>query len=264
MKNKQSGSRSLIDAIDTYRTSQRTPNKRALDLLSRLAKSTDASEAFTRLSPKSQRAEANLLAACIDADNLADNFPQLVQKQKDALSWSKRWHKALAELRSFAAEMSEEKEPLRLGLANLDLWSPAIFEPPADNDAVNQALDLIARAIAWRCGIAQANLAHMGVNRKTHTKEAAENAAIWILAAVIYDAVRTPPLPVERQGKGVADPKLKEIADLAQVILGTEISTDRVREIRRERRKQYLKMIRDQTERRINLEVLQARSRVSR
>jgi hypothetical protein len=157
--------------------------------------------------------------------------------------------------------MAEEKEPLRLGLANLDLWSLSVFEPPADNDAMKRALDLIARAIEWRCGIAQANLAHLGVNRKAHTKNAAENAAISILAAGIYDAVRPPPLPVERQGKHVADPNLAEIADLAQVILRTEILTDRVREVRRQRRKEYLKMVGAQTKRHIDGKTLQARSR---
>lgn len=262
MRSEQTGARSLTDAINTYRTEhEKKLNKKALDLLSRLAKSTDASEAFRRLAPKGRRAEAGFLAACVEADNLARNFPRRVQRQKDALSGSKKWHKALAELRSFAAEMSEEKEPLRLGLANLDLWSLSVFEPRADNNAVKQALDLIARAIEWRLGIAQANLAHLGVNRKAHTKKAVENAAIWILAAGVYDTARAPPLPVERRGKHVADPNLTEIADLAQVILGVEISTDRVREVRRERRNEYLKMVGAQTKRHIGDKALQARSR---
>jgi hypothetical protein len=102
MSSEQVGARSLTDAIDTYRTEHEGKlNKGALDLLSRLAKSTDASEAFRRLALKSRRAEADLLAACIEADNLARNFPRRVQEQQDALSRSKKWHKALAELRSF-------------------------------------------------------------------------------------------------------------------------------------------------------------------
>jgi len=259
---KQAGARSLRDAINTYQTEhERKLDKQALQLLFRLAKSTDASEAFKRLGPKSRQAEEALLAACIEADNLVRNFPRLVQKQKDALSRSKQWHKALAELRRFVAEIAEEKEPLRLGLANLDLWSLSAFEPPADNDALKHDLDLFARAIEWRRGIAQANLAHLGANRKAHTKNAAENAAIWVLAAGVYDTARTPPLPVKRQEKEVADPNLNEIADLAQVILRTEILPDRVREVRRGRRKQYLKMFGAQTERHIRDKVLRAGSR---
>jgi hypothetical protein len=262
VKSEQSGARSLSDAIDTYRAEyQKKLDKQALNLLSRLAKSTDASEAFRRLGPKSRRAEADLLAACIEANDVVRNFPRLVQKQKDALSRSTQWHKSLAELRSFAAEISEEKEPLRRGLANLDLWSLSIFEPPTDNNVAKQALDLIARAIEWRRGIAQQNLANLGVTRKARTKKAAENAAIGILAAGVYDAMRVPPLPVKRQGKHAADPNLTEIADFAQVILGVEISTDRVREIRRKHRKEILKMHGAQTKRYLADKALQARSR---
>jgi hypothetical protein len=237
-------------------------NKKGLELLSRLAKSTDALEAFTRLSLKNQKAEADLLAACIEAEYLARNFAKLVKKQNDALSRSKYWHKAVAELRGLAAEMSEDKEPLRLGLANLDLWSLAIFVPPAENEAVRQALDLIARAITWRCGIAYANLAYLGVTRKAYMKKAAENAAIRVLAAGVCDAVRESPLPIERQGTPVVDPNLREIADLAQVILGEiEISTERVREIRRKHRETFSEMFRTQSKRHFDDKALLARSR---
>jgi hypothetical protein len=235
----------LSDAIDAYRTEyERKLDKQALDLLSRLAESTDASKVFKRLRPKSRRAEADLLAACIEADILVRKFPQSVQKQKDALSRSKRWHKSLTELQRFVSEIAKEKESLRLGLAQFDLWSLSVFEPPLESEALKNALDLFAHTIEWRCGIAQANLAHLGATRDAHVKKAAENAAIWVLAAGVYDAAREPPLP--------GRPHLREVADLAEVILEAAISLDRVREVHRKRRDLYMKMIGDQTKRHVS------------
>ena len=263
----RAGARCLSDAIESYRTEHEGKlDKEALDLLSRLTKSPDASEAFKGLGPLSRRAEAVVLAACIYADQVARNFRRQAQQQKDALTRSKQWHKALGELRNFVADIAEEKESLRVELPNQDLWSLSVFEPPADNNSLKRALDLIAQAIEWRCGIAQANLAHLGITRKMHTEEAAENAAIWVLAAGVYDAMRNPPLCIERQGNEVADVNLLEIADLAQVILGaerTEITTERVREVRRRGRRDYLKMVRVQTERRFREKVAKARRSTS-
>jgi hypothetical protein len=136
---------------------------------------------------------------------VARNFRRQAQQQKDALSRSKQWDKALGKLRNFVADIADENESLRIELPNQDLWSLSIHEPPADNNSLNRALDLIAQAIEWRCGIAQANLAHLGITRKMHTEKAAENAAIWVLAAGVYDAMRNPPRSIERQGNQVAD-----------------------------------------------------------
>lgn len=265
MKRKQAGARSLRDAIETYRTEhERKVDREALDLLSRLAKSTLASQAFLGLA-LSRAAEEQVLVGCIEADKLARNFLRLVQKQEDALSRSEQWDKALVKLRKFAAEISEEKESLRLHLANLDLWSSSIFESPADSDAVADALNLIARAVEWRRGIAQANLVHLGATRKKGKKSietAAENAAIWVLAASVYDAVRTSPLPFKRGKDDVYDPHVAEIAHLAQVILRTaKITEDRVREVRRGGRTRYLKMFSAQTKRHIADKASQGRSR---
>ncbi len=224
----------LREAVDAYCAERKGKlDKEARELLARLVDSSDAAKAFGRLKLKDRRAEACILTACIEADNIARTFLRRIEKQKDLLVRAKRWDEAVAILRN---EVADRKEPL-----NLDIWSLSIFEPPADNAALEHALDLIASSIKWQRGIAEANLAYLGATRNTGIKQAAENAAIWIVAAGVYDAARKPPMP----GK----PHLRQVADLAEVILGTAISVDRVREARRKRSQLYLEMIGDQTER---------------
>jgi hypothetical protein len=128
-----------------------------------------------------------------------------------------------------------------------------MFEPPSDSAALRNAVDLIASTIEWRRGIAEANLAHIGATRDTQIKQAAQNSAIWILAAGVYDAGREPPLP--------GRPHVKEIADLAGVILGIYVSDDRVREVLRKRRQLYINMFGKQTKRLFSEKAAQARRR---
>jgi hypothetical protein len=245
----------LREAIKAYRAEQKKLDKPALELLNRLDKSPSAAEAFERLKLRDRRAEACFLTACIEAEDIARTFDQRVKKQEDISVRAKPWNEAVAVLRKFVSEVAEKKEPLRVGLAGLDLWSLTIFEPPADEEALTRALDLIASSIEWRRGIAEANIAHLAT-RKKGMKRAAENAAIGILAAGVYDAARRPPLP----GK----PHLKQVADLAQVIFGPAaevVHVDRVREVRRKRHQLYLKMSGDQTKRYLDEKSRQARLR---
>jgi hypothetical protein len=244
----------LRNAIEAY-CADRTDklDKRAHELLTRLADSSDAAKAFQQLKLKDRLAEACILTACIEADDVARTFDRRISKQKDVSVRAKRWDEAVALLRKFVAEVSDQKELLRVGLAGFDLWSLAIFEPPADNAALQHALDLIASSIEWRRGVAEANVAHLGATRDAGIKQAAENAAIWVLAAGVYDAAREPPLP----GK----PHLRQVAELAEVIFGTGVSVDRVREALRKRRQLYLEMIGDQTKRHHGEKALQARRR---
>jgi hypothetical protein len=66
-----------------------------------------------------------------------------------------------------------------------------------------------------------------GLTRKTHNREAAENAAIWVLAGAVRHIT----------GK----PHYSQVADLAEVLLGkgAEVSLERVRHVVRERRRRY-------------------------
>jgi hypothetical protein len=245
---------SLREAIKAYCAEQKKLDKPALELLNRLDKSPSAAEAFERLKLKDRRAEACVLTACIEAEDIARTFDQRVKNQKDVSMRAKRWNEAVAVLRKFASEVAEKKAPLRVVLAGLDLWSLTIFEPPADEEALTRALDLIASFIEWRRGIAEANIAHLAT-RKRGIKRAGENAAIGVLAAGVYDAARKPPLT----GK----PHLRQVADLAEVIFGTaaEVSPERVREVRRKRHQLYLEMFGDQTKRYFDEKSRQARLR---
>jgi len=240
---RRAGTRCLRQAVDAYRTEQQGRlNQAAVKLLARLADSRDASKAFARLKLTHTRPEVCLLSACIEADKVARTFHQRITKQKDVLGRAKRWQEALGVLRKFVAEVAAS-EAMCEEVAGFDLWSLSIFEPPAKRAELVNALDLIAASIDWRRGIAEANIAHLGATRDAHIREAAENAAIWVLAAGVYDATRKAPLP--------GRPHLSEVADFADVILRTKlpIDTNRVRHVLRKRRRLYVEMVGNQTKR---------------
>ena len=241
---RKAGALRLRESIKAYSgaaTNNRL-DKRARDLLARLASDGDAGDVFGRLNPRDQRAEACLLTACIEADEIARTFHARMKTQKNALGRARRWDEAIAVLRKFVDEVGEQNEILRVGLASLDLWSLSIFVPPAKTADLEDALDLIESSIEWRRGIAEANLAHLGATRDTLTKTAAENAAIWVLAAGIYSAARISPLPGKLH--------LREVADLSQVVLRpASISIERVRQLIRKRRQLYVDMIGNETQR---------------
>jgi hypothetical protein len=237
------GARRLREAINALRA-ERTDklDRRADELLARLVTSPDAAKAFERLSLKDGHKVAEVLAICIETDDLARTFPKWVAKVEKALVSTEQLDKAVAHLREFISEVDEQKVPLLS-----DLLSHSIFEPPASIEVLKHALDLIARRIDWGRGVAELALAQIGATRKVRNKEAAEIAAIWFLAARLHGAV----------GK----PHLSEVADLAEVILRTEVSKDRLSHILRKRRRLYAKTIGDQTRRRLGNKIADARRR---
>jgi hypothetical protein len=228
-------------------------------VLERLAASDDAAEAFDRLKLNDRRAEMHVLAACIAADYGARNFRSLVAKQQVA-ERVKRWNKAVADLRKLVVELAEEKEPPRLGFVP-GFWSLSILQPPADNEMLSQALDLIASSVEWRQAIAKANRAQLGVTRNAYMKQAAARAGVWVLAAGVDAATRKPLLTGKPHPK---DAHLQEMADLANVVLETavenQVTADHVRDVRRRLRELYLKTIRDQTRRHFREKAARARS----
>ena len=241
---RQAGARSLREAISGYSAERADKlDERARQLLARFSESPEAADAFERLELKGPRAEASLLTACIAADDVARTFREQLMKQVDALARAEQWEEAVTALRKFVAEVAEEKEPLRVGLADPDFWSFSILEPPAKASELKDVLDLVAAAIDWRRDIAKANIVLLGATRDQHTKQAAENAAICVLTRGVYDAARNPPLPPRRERPDVRDVHLREVADLAQVILETDVTIERAREARRGDRDRYLKFI---------------------
>ena len=92
-------------------------------------------------------------------------------------------------------------------------------------DYYQDALDRIAALIEERQQSTDRVLCEFGVNRKSHTKEAAETAAIGWLAEQVDDVF----------GK----PCARHVAVLAEVALNIdEVSEDRVREALKSRRRQ--------------------------
>src|SRR5262245_9834053 len=137
---------------------------------------------------------------------------------------------AHAELSNFVDELAESAR----------LWS--IFAPfefaPFERKPVaemKRGLKLIANKIeARRCAVKEVT-PQFGLTRKTQSKEAAENAAIWMLA----EAVR----------RTTGKPHVLEVADLAQVLLGKQVSLDRVLHVVRSRRQRYHDAVDAQTRR---------------
>lgn len=221
--------RLLKEVIQAYRAGKGEKLQRPdHELLARLAKDTDAAQAFARLRLKDPASEAILLDACIAANHIHLNFRKLLEEQRNVLERVKRWEQAALVLQNFYAEMANPQHSPILDLAGLDLWPTSLSSPPVTDNDLKRALDSIAKTIRWRRYVAEQNVANLGATRDRHTTEAAKNSAIWILSAGVYNAARNRPLP----GK----PHIWEVVLLARTILQTDtITPDRVRLLNRRR-----------------------------
>jgi hypothetical protein len=192
-----------------------------LKSLARLTESSNASEAFERLKLKNTGDGYLILAAFIDAGQLFREFRQRVTEANSTLARMDRLANALVELRRFVDELAE-----RSRLGSISTEHVAVME---------RGLRLIAKKIeAKQCGVKEV-MPLFGVTRKTKGKDAAENAAIWSLAVEVRRIT----------GKW----HFSEVADLAEVLLGTEVFPDRVRHVTRYRRQRYAEAIDTQTRR---------------
>ncbi len=130
----------------------------------------------------------------------------------------KRLDKAVAELRAFVAEETKRLPP------GLDLLSLR-FEFCDDRSVVGEitsGLDLIAEVIERKRQYVNSIPSRLGATRDKRHKEAANSAAIWRVANAVHALL----------GK----PHRKEVAELAQVILATDVSIERVDHVVRVRR----------------------------
>jgi hypothetical protein len=189
-------------------------DQRALKSLARLAESSDAAEAFERLKLKNTGDGFLILSEYIEAERLLSEFPQRIAKWNRTLARMERLEKLVAELRKFVDELAESAR--HCISARIERQQIA---------AMKRGLKLIANKIeAKRCNVKEVT-PQFGITRKTQSKEAAENAAIWMLA----EAIR----------RTTGKPHVLEVADLAQVLLGKQVSLDRVRHVVRSRRQRY-------------------------
>jgi hypothetical protein len=218
---RQSGA-SLRDVIDACLAERKnTLDRPALDLLARLARSSDAAKAFRRLNLKDRRQEAIFLTTCIEASLLARTFAPRIEKAKLMLVRMERLARAVVNLRTFVGELiTEQNDP-----PVFDLLSVRILEPPANVVAMKYGLHLIADRIEANRRVANEDVLRLGATRKSQSRQAGENAAIGWLA----EGVRL----------ATGRPHLLAVADLAQVILKTEVSQDRVRNAARARQREW-------------------------
>jgi hypothetical protein len=221
VRHKRAGATKLHEAIDAHKNYF---DQSALKSLARLANNPDAARAFERLKLNDSHDIRCffILRACVLAEQLARDFPQLIAKTKRTLARTEQLDKTVAELRGFIAEVAVKKD-----------WSrsnPFSVIIRDELGVMRRGLKLIAREIeAKRFGAKEA-IANLGVTRKARSEQAAENAAIWYLGKEVLLTLHKAYTPV--------------VAELSQVILGpeAEVDVERVRRLIRNRRQQYGEM----------------------
>jgi hypothetical protein len=226
ISSQRAGAPNLYDTIKQYRREQQDKlDKRALTLLARLADSPDAAKAFKRLKPHHRDVPgvtavhgSNLLLWCTQAELVYRAFPQEITKAKERLVQKERLDTAVAELRKFVAAQNA--------------WPPFGKLSPANIATMKHGLDLIVERIDECRHDARDTEPRLGATRKTQVKEAAENAAIWFLANNVQFAT----------GK----PHWQEVANLAHVILETDVTAERVRHAVRKRNPPFFNPARHQ------------------
>jgi aldehyde:ferredoxin oxidoreductase len=212
----------LSETIDAHK---HLFDQRALKSLSRLAESIDAAEAFERLKLRTTGDGFLILGEYIEAEQLLKELPQRVAKWDATLARMEKLASHLAELRKFVEELAE-------GARLQSMF--ATFERQ-DVAAMKRGLNLVDNKIQARRRAIIEVTPQFGVTRKRQSKEAAENAAIWMLA----EGVR----------RITGKPHVREVADLAEALLGKEIYLNRVRHVVRSRRKRYHEAVEAQTRR---------------
>jgi hypothetical protein len=208
----------------------------ALELLKRLAGCRDAADAFNDLDWLSQAHHTMLfLKACIEAKQLARTFWPLEESVQKDLEQLPELKKAARRLRGFLGDkktwiISKPEEP-----SESDPLLPQLLSrqsvPLGEIEVMGGGLALLEMRIDAAKHVAKLNLFRLGVTHKSKGKNAGRVAAIkWLansvkeLKKLATDNFRTP------------NPKMKQIANLAQVILGEVVSDEQVRGALREGR----------------------------
>lgn len=215
----------LREAVDAYRAEQKDNlDHHALNLLARLAESSDAGKAFERLKVEDRCNVAAFLTTCIRAHDLARTFPQRIMKAKKTSARMLRLFTPAVELLVFVAELIDEQE----NPPAFDPLSRELSASPADISAMWHGLNLIAAYISGKATSAREEVLWLGATRKNQIKQAGENAAIgWLAEGVRHITGRA---------------RLSAVRDLAEVILDVEIDDlERVRRCARVRKREWRK-----------------------
>jgi hypothetical protein len=223
----------LRNAIGAYLAGQDHLDEFAREVLSRLGSDLDAAKAFAKLKLKDESDERIILSTCIAADALARSFSKRIADVEETLSRMARFSEAVATLRTFVEQIaSKRNDPLAS-----EMLSFRIYDPPGSIEAMQRGLYLMAGRIEMSHRAAQEDALRFGATRNTGLAEsrsiesesaettARQNAAIGWLAEGV------------RRVTGKAN--LASVADLAQVILRTSLTEDRVRAAARTREREW-------------------------
>jgi hypothetical protein len=200
----------LREAIKAYRTEQNGKLvKWALELLDRLANSSEAAQAFEELKLR-DGCERNFLMLCILARELALAFPERVSTEQRMPATLRRLDDAISKLRLFVTDQMTRLSDCLVPQTNLlPSWGlRRTIDLPDGFGAVTRmmhGLDLIAEVIEKRRRLGVHIMAAWRATRKKQHKNAATIAAIRLLA----DGTR----------RITGKPHIKQLRTLAPVIL---------------------------------------------
>ena len=213
----------LQDALAAYRAAAGDRlDPEAAAVLDRLAGDECAAEAFAELG-LNEAGACKILTICIEADELRRTFDRHIRRQTTMLSGHRRdgrldrLSKAVAELRRFVNELDSQPD---------DRLSSSLRYDPSMIEEMKRGLYYIDDAIKARRTIAKETIPRLGATRKSvDSGKAAETAAIGCLA----EGVR----------RCCGRPHRRAAADLAEVVLGCEVTIDRIREADRTRQRDW-------------------------
>jgi len=185
-------------------------DEQSRSVLDRLIADKRAVDAFATFDVDENGAQ-RLLLACIETDELVRNFHRMVADEKHILSRLEHLDHCISDLRSFVDD-TEAGPRDRLS---------AMIQHHADTiPHIRNSLHVLHDDIAARRRIALESHARFGATRKS--RDGAETAAVGWLA----EGVR----------RICGKPHSKAAADLAEALLGCEVSEERLREAERTRR----------------------------
>jgi hypothetical protein len=220
----------LRKAVEAYRTKYEDKlDAPARELLERLAGCPAAADAFNGLDWLSQADHTMLfLGACIEAEQLARTFRLLKRSVQKELEQVPELRKAAGLLRGFLGDkktgiISKRKEPSESDprLPHLLAWQSV----PLDQiEAMGSGLALLEMRIEGAEHVAKWNLSRLGVTQKSKDKNAGRVAAIKWFANRVKELKK-----LATGDLRIPNPDMKQIADLAQVILGGDVSVEQVR-----------------------------------
>jgi hypothetical protein len=226
LSERQRASARLHESIVAYRAeSEGRLDHHALDVLRRLADSRDAAKAFKRFRNEDASEDAItqklILKKCIQAELIARTFPQRIIEADARLKQTGFLRNAVVILREFVDSVIAEEQAYYLAPDSL---SPFGWPSSEDILTMKRGLRLIEYEIVERQDIARDDPRRLGATRKSRDKKAAQIAAFrWLAKAV----------------RGLTGKSHESaVADLAQVILGVEVSVDQVRPPERPRGRQ--------------------------